>query len=80
MPRLRVGAFPLGELHAKPTSGDRHLRHRLWDALHIGMKRCLAVIRSHYTFNLEMVSEGYYLGEETDERRSNELVEGWTNA
>ena len=76
-------AFELEDLPSGSSARSRlrslngHLRHRLRDNLHIGVKRCLAVILSHYTIDLERVSEGYFLGEEDDEQRIEEMVQGW---
>ena len=40
---------------------------RLRAALHIGVKRALAVVSSHYAVNLEAVSDGYVLPEDDKE-------------
>ena len=46
-------------------SGRVH--ERLWEALHTGVKRALAVVSSHYAVNLEAVSDGYVLPEDDEE-------------
>jgi len=44
------------------------VRERLWGALHVGIKRALAVVSSHYAgVDLEAVSDGYVLPEDNEE-------------
>jgi len=35
------------------------LRDRVWDALHIGVKRAMAVVCSGFTYDMEVVSHGF---------------------
>ena len=46
-------------------SGRVH--ERLRGALHMGVKRALAVVSSHYAINLKAVSDGYVLPEDDEE-------------
>jgi hypothetical protein len=43
-----------------------HVRGRLREALHHGVRRAFAVLPSHYDVDLERVSEGYYLPDEDE--------------
>jgi hypothetical protein len=43
-----------------------HMRGRLREALHHGVRRAFAVLASHYDVDLERVSEGYYLPDEDE--------------
>jgi hypothetical protein len=43
-----------------------HVRGRLREALHHGVRRAFAVLASHYDVDLERVSEGYYLPDEDE--------------
>jgi hypothetical protein len=45
--------------------GD-HVRGRLREALHHGVRRAFAVLASHYVVDLERVSEGYCLPDEDE--------------
>jgi hypothetical protein len=45
--------------------GD-HVRGRLREALHHGVRRAFAVLASHYVMDLERVSEGYCLPDEDE--------------
>jgi hypothetical protein len=45
--------------------GD-HVRDRLREALHHGVRRAFAVLASHYDVDLERVSEGYCLPDEDE--------------
>jgi hypothetical protein len=45
--------------------GD-HVRGRLREALHHGVRRAFVVLASHYVVDLERVSEGYYLPNEDE--------------
>jgi hypothetical protein len=45
--------------------GD-HVRGRLREALHYGVRRAFAVLASHYVVDLERVSEGYCLPDEDE--------------
>jgi hypothetical protein len=45
--------------------GD-HVRGRLHEALHHGVRRAFAVLASHYIMDLERVSEGYCLPDEDE--------------
>jgi hypothetical protein len=45
--------------------GD-HVRSRLREALHHGVRRAFAVLASHYVVDLERVSEGYCLPDEDE--------------
>jgi hypothetical protein len=45
--------------------GD-HVRGRLREALHHGVRRAFAVLASHYIVDLERVSEGYCLPDEDE--------------
>jgi hypothetical protein len=51
------GSSPQSRLQAL---GD-HVRGRLREALHHGVRRAFAVLASHYVVDLELVSEGYCL-------------------
>ena len=56
------GSSPQSRLQAL---GD-HVRGRLHEALHHGVRRAFAVLASHYVVDLERVSEGYCLPDEDD--------------
>jgi hypothetical protein len=56
------GSSPQSRLQAL---GD-HVRDRLREALHHGVKRAFAVLVSHYVVDLERVSEGYCLPDEDE--------------
>ena len=49
------------------------VRERLWGALHMGVKRALAVVSSHYAVNLEAVSDDYILPDD-DEKADEEVT------
>jgi hypothetical protein len=58
-----------------------YVRGELRDAVHLGVKRALAVVASHYEIDLERVCEGYVLLDEpeladAEMRRLNDAVEG----
>ena len=38
---------------------DATLRDRVWDALHIGVKRAMAVVCSGFSYDMEVVSHGF---------------------
>lgn len=44
----------------------RHMRSKLCEAVHTGVKWALAVVASHYEVDLERLSEGYILPDEDD--------------
>jgi hypothetical protein len=56
------GSSPQSRLHAL----GGHVRGRLREALHHGVKRAFAVLASHYDVDLERVSEGYCLPDEDE--------------
>jgi hypothetical protein len=56
------GSSPQSRLQAL---GD-HVRGRLREALHHGVRRAFAVLASHYVVDLEQVSEGYCLPDEDE--------------
>jgi hypothetical protein len=56
------GSSPQSRLQAL---GD-HVRGRLREALHHGVRRAFAVLASHYIVDLERVSEGYCLPDEDE--------------
>jgi hypothetical protein len=56
------GSSPQSRLQAL---GD-HVRGRLREALHHGVRRAFAVLASHYDVDLERVSEGYCLPDEDE--------------
>jgi hypothetical protein len=56
------GSSPQSRLQAL---GD-HVRGRLHEALHHGVRRAFAVLASHYVVDLERVSEGYCLPDEDE--------------
>jgi hypothetical protein len=43
-----------------------YVRSELREAVHLGVKRALAVVASHYEINLKRVCEGYFLPYEDD--------------
>jgi hypothetical protein len=43
-----------------------HVRNRLRETLHHGVRRAFAVLASHYDVDLERVSEGYCLPDEDE--------------
>jgi hypothetical protein len=43
-----------------------HVRSRLHEVLHHGVRRAFTVLASHYDVDLERVSEGYYLPDEDE--------------
>jgi hypothetical protein len=56
------GSSPQSRLQAL---GD-HVRGRLREALHHGVRRAFAVLASHYVVDLERVSEGYCIPDEDE--------------
>ena len=50
--------------HLRALGG--HVRGRLREALHHGVRRAFAVLASHYNVDLERVSEGYCLPDEEE--------------
>jgi hypothetical protein len=56
------GSSPQSRLQAL---GD-HVRGRLRETLHHGVRRAFAVLASHYVVDLERVSEGYCLPDEDE--------------
>jgi hypothetical protein len=56
------GSSPQSRLQAL---GD-HVRGRLREALHHGVRQAFAVLASHYVVDLERVSEGYCLPDEDE--------------
>jgi hypothetical protein len=52
-----LGSSPQSRLQAL----GGHMRGRLREALHHGVRRAFAVLASHYDVDLKRVSEGYYL-------------------
>jgi hypothetical protein len=56
------GSSPQSRLQAL---GD-HVRGRLCEALHHGVRRAFVVLASHYVVDLERVSEGYCLPDEEE--------------
>jgi hypothetical protein len=56
------GSSPQSRLRAL----DGHVRSRLREALHHGVRRAFAVLASHYDVDLERVSEGYCLPNEDE--------------
>jgi hypothetical protein len=64
---LDVADVPQGETpwsHMQALSG--FIRSKLCKAIHLGVKRVLAVVASHYEINLERVCEGYVLPDVPD--------------
>jgi hypothetical protein len=58
-----------------------YVRSELCEAIHLGVKRALAVVASHYEINLEWVCEGYVLQDkrdlsEAEMQRLTDVVEG----
>ena len=45
------------------------------EALHIGVKRALAIISSHYWLNLDLVSDGYVVREEHEDNLEEEIAQ-----
>jgi hypothetical protein len=64
--------FGLGEVPSGSSPQSRlwalggHMRSRLREALHHGVRRAFAVLASHYDVDLERVSEGYCLPNEEE--------------
>jgi hypothetical protein len=56
------GSSPQSRMQAL---GD-HVRGRLREALHHGVRRAFSVLASHYVMDLEQVSEGYCLPDEDE--------------
>jgi hypothetical protein len=56
------GSSPQSRLQAL----GHHVRDRLHEALHHGVRRAFAVLASHYVVDLERVSEGYCLPDEDE--------------
>jgi hypothetical protein len=50
--------------HMQALSG--YVWGKLYDAIHFGVKRTLAVVASHYEIDLERVCEGYVLPDEPE--------------
>jgi hypothetical protein len=58
-----------------------YVRGELHDAVHLGVKRALAMVASHYEINLKRVFDGYVLPNEpklatAEMRRLNDVVKG----
>ena len=54
-------------LRSRLTALSGQVRERLRGALHMGIKRALAIVSSHYAVNLEAVSDGYVLPDDDKE-------------
>jgi hypothetical protein len=50
--------------HLRALGG--HVRNRLREVLHHGVRRAFAMLASHYDVDLERVSEGYYLPDDEE--------------
>ena len=61
-------------LRSRLTALSGQVRERLQGALHMGVKRALAIVSSHYAINLEAVSDGYILPDD-DEEADEEVTE-----
>ena len=62
------GAQSGSSLRSRLTALSGQVRERLRGALHMGVKRALAVFSSHYAgVNLEAISDGYVLAEDDEE-------------
>jgi hypothetical protein len=59
---IPLGSSPRSRLQAL----GGHVRSRLREALHHGVRRAFAVLASHYDVDLERVSEGYCLPDEDE--------------
>ena len=65
---LEVGGVESGSsLRSRLIALSGRVHERLRGALHMGVKRALAVVSSHYAVNLEAVSDGYVLPEDDEE-------------
>jgi hypothetical protein len=64
--------FGFGDVPSRSSPQSRlqalgdHVRGRLREALHHGVRRAFAVLASHYVVDLERVSEGYCLPDEDE--------------
>jgi len=56
-------------LRSRLTTLSSQVRERLRGALHMGVKRALAIVSLHYTVNLEAVSDGYILPDDDEEAK-----------
>ena len=71
--RTACEALDVEEVQSASSLGSRLIalsgcvHERLRGALHMGVKRALAVVSSHYAVNLEAVSDGYVLPEDDEE-------------
>jgi hypothetical protein len=64
---LGSGDVPSGSSpHSRLQVLGDHVRGRLREVLHHGVRRALAVLASHYVVDLERVSEGYCLPDEDE--------------
>jgi hypothetical protein len=64
---LGSGDVPSGSSpHSRLQVLGDHVRDRLREALHHGVRRAFAVLASHYVVDLERVSEGYCLPDEDE--------------
>ena len=61
------GAQSGSSLRSRLAALSGQMRERLRAALHMGVKRALAVISSHYAINLEAVSDGYIFPDDDEE-------------
>lgn len=74
--------FTLQTLGAEPSSSrlgrlsalGGQVRDRLRDTLHLGVKCAMAVISSRYKVNLELISDGYVVGEEHEDYLEEEIA------
>lgn len=72
----------LHTLEAEPSSSrlgrlstlGSQVRDRLRDALHISVKRALAMVSSHYQVDLDNVCDGYIVGEEHEDHPEEEIM------
>jgi hypothetical protein len=54
----------------------RLVRERIWGSLHHGVKRALAIIRSGFVFDMELVAEGFITNpDRTDEENEDACLE-----
>jgi hypothetical protein len=56
----------------------RHVSRRMRRALHLGVKKALGVVRSHYEVNLEVVASGYVVPEGVEDEVAMECADALT--
>jgi hypothetical protein len=78
---IALGESPRSRMQALSA----FVRSEIHETVHLGVKRALAIVASHYEINLERVCEGYVLPDDhdlakTERQRLTDAVEGLGSA